>query len=375
MRVLIISTRNFGYSGGISNVILNYYRSVNKNNIKMDFIVQRCLDEDLRNEIEKDGNKIFELNYRSKFPLKYMRNIKKIVKKGEYDIVHAHGNSCTLAIELIASKQGGADVVIPHSHNTYTKYKTLHYLLRGVFNKSYTHGFACGVDAGNWLFQNDSFTVINNGIQVDDYLFNNTTRELYRKKLGVENNKVVGNIGAFNHQKNHDFIIKVFQELYQLDQSYRLVLVGEGVLKESIEKKVDSLGLSDVVTFAGKSREVPQLMQAMDMILMPSRYEGLPLTLLEAQAAGLQCFTSDIVTKEVNITNTVKYISLEESPQEWALKMQNCSLTNRILSRDRNRSSIVKSGYSIIENAVKLEDTYRKILLKSKTKVIINKNL
>ncbi|MRX73000.1 glycosyltransferase [Bacillus lacus] len=360
LKVLVICTVNFGFGDGISNVIMSYYNSIDKSKVHMDFVVKRCTDDKLRQEIIDNGSKLYELNYRLKSPLKYMKKVTEIVKLGDYNIVHAHGNSCTLAIEMLASKIGGVKVRIPHSHNTTTNYKIVHKLLRKTFDKNYTNGFACGVRAGEWLYNGKSFTVINNGIDVNKFKYNDDHRKKYRKKYGLVGCKVVGNVGAFNYQKNHEFLIDVFSELYKYDKSYRLLLVGDGVLRTDLENKVNSLGLNNAVIFTGKSREVPNLMQVMDVIVMPSRFEGLPLTLLEAQSASLQCFVSDVITEEVRVTELIEYISLEKTAEEWAKLINDTVKVNREIINEKNAFQVTDSGYNIEENAKTLQSLYYK---------------
>lgn len=358
IKILIINTVNFSYSDGISNVILNYYRNLDKSNIIIDFVVKQCLDDELKFEIMKNGGKLYELGYRLKSPLKYIRDVTKIIEKNKYDIVHAHGNSCTLAIEMLAAKKGGTKIRIAHSHNTTTKYKIVHKFLRKTFENNYTYGFACGVDAGKWLFKDKPFSILRNGIDAKKFQYNSELRHTYRNKLGLEGCKVIGHVGSFNYQKNHEFLIKIFKELYTIDNSYRLLLVGEGNLKSEIEEKIARMGLKDVTLFIGKSKEVPQLMQVMDLFLMPSHYEGLPLTLIEAQASGLQCFVSDLITKEVNVTNLVNYISLNKSPKEWAEIIINKDNFDRESQKDKVVEIIFANGYDIHENVNLLKKTY-----------------
>ncbi|MCM3166364.1 glycosyltransferase family 1 protein [Peribacillus frigoritolerans] len=362
IKVLVISTVNFGYGGGITNVIMNYYHSIDKSKVHMDFVVSKCIDDKLKQEVLDGGSKLYELSYRLKSPLKYLKKVKEIIKSGEYDIVHAHGNSCTLAIEMIAAKKGGAKIRIPHCHNTTTNYKVVHKLLRNKFDKNYTNGFACGEKAGEWLYAGKPFTVVNNGIDVKRYMFNDADRQKYRRKLGFDGCKVVGNVGAINYQKNHEFLVDIFSELYKLDNSYRLLIVGDGNLRSDVNNKIARLGLTNAVTFTGKSREVPQLMQAMDMIVMPSRYEGLPLTLLEAQSSCLQCFVSDVITQEAGVTDLVKYVSLEKQPKEWAKIINDTEAVNRGLQKNECISQITASGYNIEENAKTLKDLYQDFL-------------
>lgn len=358
IKILVISTVEFGYGNGITNVIMNYYNAIDET-IHMDFVVKQCIDESLKHELYKNGSKLYELNYRLKSPYKYTKRVMEIVKSGQYDIVHAHGNSHTLALEMYAAKKGGAKIRIPHSHNTTTKYPITHKILNRCFRKNYTHGFACGIDAGKWLFGEKPFMVINNGIDLNKFTYNEQIRQTYRSKYSINDYKVIGCVATFNSQKNHTFLIDIFSELHKKDASYKLLLVGNGSLKVEIESKVSRLGLTDAVIFMGKSTEVPQLMQAMDMLIMPSLFEGLPLTLIEAQATCLPCYVSDVVSDEVKITELINFISLDDSPKQWATIINN----GYSFDREENRSRIIKqvkdSGYSIEDNALKVQSLYK----------------
>jgi glycosyltransferase involved in cell wall biosynthesis len=358
MRVLIISTTKFELDG-ITNVILNYFRAMDKTDMQIDFLIPNEIRKDLKSELEAYGSRIFKLSGRIRYPIIYLKNLTNIIKSNKYHIVHAHGNSCTLALEMLAAKIGGAKVRIPHSHNSTSEHKVIHKLLRKVFDMSYTHGFACGEKAGEWLFKGKPFEVMNNGINIDKFKYDNSIRDEYRDKYNLTEKKVIGHIGHFSYQKNHNFLVDIFAELYQLDNSYRLVLIGDGKLRTDIEMKVNELGLSNSVIFTGKTLETPQLLQAMDMIVMPSRYEGLPLTLVEAQAASLPCFVSDAVSKETEITGLLDFVSLDKHPSHWANLINIRYFPKRSQGTIEHLSKISNAGYSINENA-KIQKEYYK---------------
>lgn len=357
IKLLIVATTKFD-ADGITNVILNYYRAMDKSDMQIDFIVPNKIRAEIENEIKTNNGNIFVVNDRVKNPIKYMKSIYKIMKTNNYNIIHSHGNSCTLALEMVSAKFAGIQVRIAHSHNSTCKHIFAHVILRPLFNLTYTYAFACGEKAGHWLFKKKSFEIINNGIELNKFQFNVNVRQKYRDDLKINDNIVIGHIGHFTFQKNHDFIIEVFKELFRIDKKYVLMLIGDGDNRDVIENKVKSYGLTDNVIFTGKSYEVPQLMQAIDIILMPSRFEGLPLTLIEAQAACLTCYVSDVITKEVEITDLVKFISLDETPQNWARRIHSQIEINRKEIANRISYTISSRGYSINENAIKLKDKY-----------------
>ena len=361
VKILTIATTRFELDG-ITNVILNYYRAIDKTDLQMDFVVPNQVADDLKKEIESEGSQIYTINNRMKNPFAYMFKLQKIIRKNKYDIVHAHGNSHTLTLEMYSAKKCGVPVRIPHSHSTSCKYKRVHKMLTPLFNASYTHGFACGQEAGEWLFEDRDFYIIKNGINLEKFKYNHDVRVEYRKKFGLEDKRVIGHIGAFTFSKNQSFLVDIFHELYKKDSNYRLMLIGNGNLKPEVENKVKELGLEKVVLFMGKRWDVPQLMQAMDMIVMPSHHEGLPLTLVEAQTASLPCYVSDAITTEVNMTGLIKFISLEESPLFWAEIIHNDEKIDRDGLTTSVIEKIIRSGYSIVDNARELKRMYKSFL-------------
>ena len=360
MKLLIVNTVPFTLDG-INSVILNYYRAMDKNDMQIDFVMITQPYEEIKKEISDNGGKIYVIHGRSRNPLSYVKQLFKIVKDGQYDIVHAHGNSCTLAFEMIAAKIGGARVRIPHSHNSNCKHKAMHTLLKPFFNRYYTHGFACGEKAGEWLYGKRKFTIINNGINLKNYLFSQQTRDMYRKKLNLIDKKVIGHVGNFIPRKNDLFLIDIFAELYKMDSSYRLLTIGDGKLKQEVQEKVAGIGLEEAVIFTGLRDDVPELMQAMDIFVLPSIFEGLPLTLIEAQSAGLPCVVSDKVSNEVKITDLVEFISIDKSAAEWVKRIQIISIVDRKNTSEDIKTKIASAGYSIDDNAKYLKKLYGKI--------------
>ena len=361
MKLLIIATTKFELDG-ITNVIMNYYRAMDKSDMQIDFVIPNVTTEELRTEIEANGSRIYVMGNRMRNPLNYINKLSEIITANEYDIVHAHGNSCTLALEMLAAKRGGARVRIPHSHSSSCKFKVAHRLLRMPFNRYYTHPFACSESAGKWLFKDNPFTVIKNGIDADKFAFNESNRNDYRQELGLNDKKVIGHIGHFTYPKNHDYIIDIFTELDKVNSNYRLLLIGDGELRYGIEEKAYRAGLSDKVIFTGKRTDVPELFCAMDLFILPSKFEGLPLTSLEAQAGGLPCILSDVITKETALTDLVDYMSIERPSNEWAKRILDTNLINRIESSRIARKKLTNADFNITENAIYLKGLYLKAL-------------
>lgn len=358
MKVLIIVTTKFDMNG-ITNVVMNYYRNMNKKKFEFDFVVPNLPRKKIVDEIKKYDSKLFIIENRLKNPLKYMYDLNNVMKKDKYDVVHIHGNSNTLAIELSVAKYKKIPVRIPHSHNTITKFKFIHTLLSKQFKKTYTHGLACGIDAGNWLFGKENFIVLDNGINVEDYCYDEDIRKSIRNSLSFkEKNKVIGHVGHFTLQKNQNYLIELFRELYERDSSYRLILIGDGVLREELEEKVDKLGISSGIIFLGKREDIPALMSAMDILVMPSIYEGLPLTLIEAQSADLDCFISNKISQEVDVTNTINFFELSSDYSELVIKIENHFKKENNRKLRKKYFLMKESKYNITKTAVRLEHLY-----------------
>lgn len=214
--------------------------------------------------------------------------------------------------------------------------------------------FACGDEAGRWMFNTDNFEVLNNAIDTDLYTYSKEKADKIKKEFGIENKFVVGHVGRFNSQKNHEFLIDVFNEVQKIKEDSVMMLVGDGDLRPEIEQKVRDLGLSDKVIFTGVRSDVNDLMQGMDVFLFPSLYEGLPVTMVEAQASGLKCIISDKVPLECKMTENVLVVKLKESPQKWAQEV----LKYEKYERQNTKEEIVKANFDIKANAKYLQEFY-----------------
>ncbi len=353
MKVLNVITSPLMYDG-ISMSVLNYFYNIDNKKVQMEFVAPFVL-EDIGKKIKEYNGKVHIIKGRKKQPLKYIKKLSALIKENKYDIVQAHGSSAILSLEMIAAKKAGCKIRVAHCHNTKADHKLIDKFLRPIFYKTYTHAFACGEEAGKWLFKNRKFEIINNGKDIEEYKYNEDIRKEYRKKYNLENKIVIGHVGNFNNQKNHDFLIDVFYNLVKQNFKYYLVLIGKGYTQPSIEQKVKTLGIEDKVLFVGKSSKVGQWLQAMDIMVLPSKFEGFPLVLVEWQIAGLPCVVSDRVTKEVKLTNLVQFISLDKEPEYWARKIRKIQIQDRNLIKDKVVNQIKEKGYDIKENAKRLD--------------------
>lgn len=348
--------------GGVENLLLNYYLNMNRDKFKFDFIVYGEERGALESTFEELGSTIYHIPSRHEDLFKSLKQMKKIIYCNGYNIVHAHQNR-TSFIPLFYAKRCGISTRIAHSHMAYEPENIIKKLQRKLFSlliKYYAnHWFACGIEAGKWLYGKKTVAkgkvnVMNNAIDLKNFIFNENIQKQKRKELGIEGKFVVGHVGRISYQKNHKFLIEIFNEIYKLNKDVVLLLAGRGELESEVKEQVENLGLTDVVKFLGVRNDVPELLQAMDVFLLPSRYEGLPVVLVEAQASGVICFASDTITKEIQVTNTLKYMSLTTDPSIWAKEI----LYSTQYKRENNFDIMQNSGYSIEKESKLLEVFY-----------------
>ncbi len=363
MKILMILTSKF-HNTGITKVIMNYYNELIKNiDIQIDFVVPNKVDTELAKPILENNGKMYFLpmKMRRLLPIIYYLKLKRIIRKERYDIVHVHGSSAIMALELLIAKHAGVKTRIAHSHNTVTEHKILHKLLKRIFDMSYTDAFACGKEAGRWLFKDKEFYIVKNAQDIEKFMFSEARRKEYRERYKLDNSIVLGHVGAFNFQKNHEFLIEMFNELHKKDKRYQLVLIGTGPLYDEIKKKVSDYNLDENVTFVGNTTKVHEWLNAMDIMLLPSRYEGLPNVLVEWQIAGLPCVISSTITKEVKLTKLVYFEEL--NIEKWIDRISKISnnLSKRMIN-EIDIENIKKAGYDIKHNAKKLYQVYKKLV-------------
>lgn len=359
IKVLMSSTTSME-KDGITNVILNLYKNIDRSIFIVDLIMINQPSEDIKKNIADKNGKYTVIPRRFSHPIRFIRQYSSACKN--YDIVHVHGNSATIFLELFAAKLAGVPIRIAHSHNTYCRYKTIDKVLRFPFYLLCNERLACGVKAGKWLFNNRKFEVINNGIDAKKFEFDNVARNKIRSIMRWDNKKVIVHVGNFLEAKNHVFVIEIFKEIYKNNKNFRLLLLGNGELKTDVENIVKKYKLDDVVWFAGSVTNVSDYLNGSDIVLMPSINEGLPLTLIEEQANGLKCIVSKNITTEVNITGNVCFISLNDSVRTWSEKVIRCcnEYYDRETESERCVNVIIQKGYDITCSTKKLEDIYIK---------------
>ena len=353
--------------GGVESVVMNYYRNIDRNKVQFDFICDEDSKYIPKDEIEGLGGKVILIPPYQK-PFKYHKELKRVLKEGKYKIVHSHISTMSF-FSLWAAKSAKVPIRIAHAHSTTNKKEKKKNLMKQVlrpFSKVFANRyFCCSELAGRWLFGDKTYDdgkvyLLNNAIYVDKFRYDEKIRREKRKELNIKDNQlVIGHIGRFVQQKNHDFLIDIFNEIYKQNKNAILLLAGDGPLKEDIQYKVKELGLEKNVQFLGQRDDANELYQAMDVFVLPSLYEGLPVVGVEAQAAGLPCFFSTDMTKETKILNTTKFIELTENSKKWATIILH-EINN--YKRIDTTSEITENNFNISIEATKLEDYYDKYI-------------
>ena len=358
MKVLIINTVNTRRNG-ITNVIFNLYHSIDKNNISFDLVTKNVPDHTYTNTIEISGGKIITIP-KSKFHvIRYIRTLKGIIRRNRYEMVHIHGNSHTVVLELLAAKLAGCKVRIVHAHSTTCNSPMLHKLLSPLFHLLCTHRLACGQAAGQFMHGNHAFTVINNGVNTEKFSFHSKDRLEIREQYQIHDKIVIGHVGNFVDAKNPFFLIDILANLKKTNLDYCMLLVGDGPLLSQVKEKTKNLGLTDSVIFVGATDNVPAYISACDVIMMPSLFEGLPLTLIEQQTNGLKCLVSDQITTEVDKTGNIIFLPIDKGVEPWVSAMRELDLSyNREAMSRLAVEKIKQSGYDIRTEAKNLRMYY-----------------
>lgn len=311
-------------AGGVESFLYNYYMQI-KDNIQFDFIVPSENIGFLEKELSSNGCHIFHVPQKKMLPFSQMLEIYKIIKKNDYDIIHCHGYKSFIGIVL--GYITGCKVRILHSHMVYVDEKKVDKLIRimimKLMNSLVTQKFACGIDAGRFLFGNKEFEngnviVINNAVDLNKFKFDQKFRNNIRSELKLEEDIfLIGNIGRLTYQKNQEFLLKIAKIIKNKNENIKIALIGNGEDEKKLNEFIKQNSLQDVVFMLGRRKDIPQILSALDLFVLPSRYEGLPVVLAEVQAAGLPSIISNTITDEVNITNSIIYLPINENYDEW----------------------------------------------------------
>lgn len=359
--------------GGVESCVMNYFRNIDHSKVEFTFFVESTSRIINKQEIEELGGKVVFIPSMKKI-FTYQKIMKKLFKEGGYDIVHAHKTALNI-FTLRAAKKAGIKVRISHAHSTSNKKEwkrnIIKALLRPLSKKYATHYFACSELAGRWLFGDKTFndgqvTIVNNAIDIDRFKFNQIVRDEIRKEYNISDKFVIGHVGRFMMQKNHEFLIDIFYEIQKIKPESILFLIGDGPLKEEILNKAKELKIDSKIIFAGVHKDVYRYYHIMDCFLFPSLYEGLGMVAIEAQVNGLPCFLSNEVPKIAKINDNAYFISLDRRAKEWAEEICGKSKVyeseEKLISRKKYADNFLETQYDIRFEANNLLQKYKNLI-------------
>ena len=351
--------------GGVEAVVMNYYRNIDHEKIQFDFICDSDSTNIPYDEIEKLGGKVILIPpYQKVF--KYQKELRKVLRNGNYKIIHSHINTLSV-FPLYAAKKVGIPVRIAHSHSTTNKREWKKNMLKQIlrpFSKTFATDYMCCSElAGRWQFGNKEFDkgnvyLLNNAIDLEKFKYDEIKRKQKRRELSIKNDTlVIGHIGRFVPVKNHSFLIDIFNEIHKKEKNSILLLAGQGPLMEETKKKVKELNLENNVMFLGQRNDANELYQAFDALLLPSLYEGLGMVLIEAQCAGLPSFASTEVPKIAKVSDVLNFVDLNTSKEIWSDVILHYI---KYYKRNDHLKDCQNFGYDIKKEVKKLEKFYNR---------------
>lgn len=333
---------------GTAVALMNYYQELIEHGWRIDFLVLKIFECEWLNKVKADGNNIYELPKENKYSYKVSRKIRSIIKEGKYDIVHVNMPGHVGFETLKMARQYGIGKRIFHAHNprnnlnlkTVISTKVYDYLLQ----REATELVACSKSAGNSRFGNKDFQVLKNVIDTDRFVYRLEDRRYIREKLHIEKKVVVGVVGRFAAQKNPEFLLECFAEYNKLNKESVLLWIGDGELQEKIQDGAKNMGLKGACLFVGRKNNIEKWYSAMDLFLLPSKFEGMGIVFLEAQCTGLPCFGSTNVPIETEVTELMHRISLKQEANYWATAMK--KVTDMSGDRRSRASEFINAGYT-----------------------------
>lgn len=357
------------YRGGMESYIINLYREIISYGYQFDFYLPHNAPETAyEKEIMTLGGRFYRVGYgRTENMVLHFKNMRKVLEQP--NVIGVYINTCVLVdIDFLkVAKKMKKPVRIIHSHNSnyMSEMSKLAKLLEKMnkknLNKYANALFACSDLAGRWMFgENKTYKLIHNGIDTNKYKYDENIRRRIRKELEIENKLVIGTVGRIQYQKNPEFIVDLFAEIHKLNSNSILLWAGDGDEAEvsRIKQRIAEKEISDCVKLLGMVRNTDELYQAFDEFILPSRFEGLPFVLVEAQCSGLNCWTSTAVSEEANITGNVTFLPLELEPSQWAIRI----LNSQKKDRKQNSTIVSENGYSILETAKKVAEMLDSLL-------------
>lgn len=344
---------------GITSVIYNYTKAMDRSDLQLSFLTYGDLKPAVRERFEPLGE-ILLVSDRKQSTKAYILDYVRLLRAGSFDVVHIHGNSGTMAIEAVLAKLCGVRKVIVHTHSTKTNHPVVNCILKAPMMRLADTCIACSKASGEWLYGNYPYTVLNNAIDLNRFRFSEVNREKYRDEFGIKDEFLVGHIGHFTPPKNHFFLIDIFFEFHKLEPNSKLLLISDGPRFDQVKAKVAELGMEDVVIFAGRRSDIAGIYSAMDLFILPSCWEGLPLVMVEAQANGLPVLASDVITEDaICCPERVQFKSLEDGAESWAKQLKqikDCSYNRKT----DTHGDIAEKGFDIHLEAEKLRQIYLK---------------
>lgn len=356
--------------GGTESFLMGIYRKIDRKKVQFDFL--NVYDEEIacQSEIESMGGKILHVKFRRREGIhNYYKGIRDFFEKHkDYMVIHCHYQGLQNIDMISYAAKAGIPVRIAHAHNSGYEYrpgtilKALIKYNKWKVSRVATDFFACSELAGNWMFgktSKEGLKVVKNAIDAEKFKYERDTREKVRNELMLEGKFVVGNVGRFANQKNLLFLVEIFSEILKYKGDARLLLVGDGPLREDIERKISQLGIADKAILTGARTDINRIMQGMDAFVFPSKFEGLGIVLIEAQTSGLKCFASEnVIPESAKVTDLLSFIPLESGAKVWAKTISEES----DYKRSDRYETIVESGYDINDNVKMIENTYLKLV-------------
>lgn len=363
MRVLHVVT--YMGRGGLETMIMNYYRHIDRTKIQFDFLVHRQEEADYDAEILSMGGRIHRFDRLIPWSRSYRKKLTAFFRAHpEYSIVHVH-QDCLSSVALQCAQEAGVPVRIAHCHNSGAD-KNLKYPIKLFYKRKIrqysTQLLTCSRAAADWMFgPGNEATLLPNAIDLKSFEFNKSTRKRIRGVLGVNEKFVLGHVGRFSTVKNHEFLLLIMKRLVTENDNIILLLVGEGAEKERLETLTAQYGLKDHVKFLGLRADVNELLMGMDCFLFPSLYEGFPVSLIEAQAAGLPCIVSSRISSEASVCpGLIDFASIDQGIDPWILKIKEKIESG--FNREIAYSQVKTSGFDIDEESINLETLYSQLM-------------
>ncbi len=343
-------------SNGISYVIVNYCEHLDTERFAVTVIAGEPVFPPFRERLLCAGVTVREMPSRKNSSKAYYRALYKELSRKKYDVVHVHGNSCTIAVEMMIAKLRGIRVRLAHSHNTSCTHLRMHKRLRPLFNACCTGGLACSEEAGRWLFEDKPFTVLPNGFDTRQFVFDDAVRLSVRAAHGFEDKFVIGCVGRINDQKNHPYLLRIFEQVAAAREDALLLIVGDGPDAPQLQALIERHPFRNRIVCLGATGNVRELYNAMDVFVLPSKFEGLGIVFLEAQINGLYCVTSDQVPQAARLGDTIAFLPLTEDVTPWAQTILEAPPIDRPAYCDAHRKAIGR--YEITRSVRVLEQTY-----------------